>query len=587
MKKNQINLPEKITFALKEEIGNTNLFVGREKELDYFLNWAINTKEELSKSTAIMSRRKRGKTALVQRLYNTFYSMNDPQIIPFYYKMKEGKLTQLDFSDEFFRSLITQYLAFKQKKPEIVNEIYSYDKLKELSNDQVLLGELEQMNTIYKNGESSQAWEHARGAGHRISIRKDERIIQIIDEFQFLNEFIYRDDACTNRIELASFYQHTADSKISPQIITGSQVGLLATIIRKMYFRYLEHNLGNFTDEEALKAVYNYSNIFHQPVTDETAQKIASIGINDPFYISQFFYSVFEPKDLTSLNSIVDIMKFETSASTGYIKKIWYEYFINAIRRINDENGKKIVTYLAKHSDRECGRDELLNELKLDLTDGQLEDRLFKLHKADLIEQGSTNFRYQGLKDPIFEEVFRGIYEEDIDKVGALQFQKEKDARLTSLTHKVSYYKGMAAEYRVINKFLFAAQNQTPLEKLVENYQHGIVLTPFTSIGKKKFNLDQERGIEVDIYCQSKDAKYADLAIEVKDWKTPIAKSSIDEFIQKTQDLKRIVKKPCSFIFYAENGISQEQAKLLEQNQIMYTDGEKIKFYDVQNTSRS
>jgi len=30
-------MPEKITFALPEQIGNTDLFVGRKKEIDHFV----------------------------------------------------------------------------------------------------------------------------------------------------------------------------------------------------------------------------------------------------------------------------------------------------------------------------------------------------------------------------------------------------------------------------------------------------------------------------------------------------------------------------------------------------------------------
>ena len=58
----------------------------------------------------------------------------------------------------------------------------------------------------------------------------DVKIIQIIDEFQYLNEYFYRDEACTVKHELAVFYQKTASSRVSPQIITGSYIGWLTRI---------------------------------------------------------------------------------------------------------------------------------------------------------------------------------------------------------------------------------------------------------------------------------------------------------------------------------------------------------------------
>ncbi len=57
-------------YGLDEKIGEPELFTGRKKELAFFLNWIGGTKRKLSKSTALLSRRKTGKSALMQRLYN-------------------------------------------------------------------------------------------------------------------------------------------------------------------------------------------------------------------------------------------------------------------------------------------------------------------------------------------------------------------------------------------------------------------------------------------------------------------------------------------------------------------------------------
>ena len=69
---------------LKEKIGNPDLFTGRKKELAFFQKWIEGTKKEISKSTAILSRRKTGKTAILQRLYNLTFERNDG-VIPFYW----------------------------------------------------------------------------------------------------------------------------------------------------------------------------------------------------------------------------------------------------------------------------------------------------------------------------------------------------------------------------------------------------------------------------------------------------------------------------------------------------------------------
>ena len=85
---------------LKEKIGNPDLFSGRQKELSFFLKWIDGIKREISPSTALLSRRKTGKTALLQRLYNLTFEKND-KVIPFYYELKEGSIWSVSFCTSF------------------------------------------------------------------------------------------------------------------------------------------------------------------------------------------------------------------------------------------------------------------------------------------------------------------------------------------------------------------------------------------------------------------------------------------------------------------------------------------------------
>ena len=67
---------------LKEKIGNPEIFTGRKRELTFYLNWIERIKQESSLSSGILSRRKTGKTALMQRLYNLPFEKN-MGVIPF------------------------------------------------------------------------------------------------------------------------------------------------------------------------------------------------------------------------------------------------------------------------------------------------------------------------------------------------------------------------------------------------------------------------------------------------------------------------------------------------------------------------
>lgn len=76
-------------YPLAEEIGDPDLFAGRDQEMKRLLEWAEDTKPRRSKSMAILSRRKKGKTALLQRFFNILYERHDPRLIPFYYRIPE------------------------------------------------------------------------------------------------------------------------------------------------------------------------------------------------------------------------------------------------------------------------------------------------------------------------------------------------------------------------------------------------------------------------------------------------------------------------------------------------------------------
>jgi len=80
--------PELI-FAHREDIGNPTLFTGRKEEMEMLLDWVELVKREGGRSQALLARKRRGKTALLQRFYNILYSQGDPKLIPFYFRVPE------------------------------------------------------------------------------------------------------------------------------------------------------------------------------------------------------------------------------------------------------------------------------------------------------------------------------------------------------------------------------------------------------------------------------------------------------------------------------------------------------------------
>jgi hypothetical protein len=71
-------------YALKERIGDPALFCGRRQEMELLMNWVNVIPKEIAKSRALLGRRKCGKSAIMQRLFNILWNQNG-LVIPFYF----------------------------------------------------------------------------------------------------------------------------------------------------------------------------------------------------------------------------------------------------------------------------------------------------------------------------------------------------------------------------------------------------------------------------------------------------------------------------------------------------------------------
>jgi len=571
-----------LTYALAEEIGDPDLFVGRKEEMARLLKWADGAKRRISLSTGILSRRKKGKTALLQRFFNVLYDRNDPQLIPFYYRIPEEHLPKTSFGEAFYRRLLSQYFGFTLRKPELVNVVLSLAELKELATgDSHVAADIRRMEEILERF-PDQAWGHARDAGHRLSAVKDVRVVQILDEFQYLNRWVVADHDSKQVEELCYSYMGTAESKLSPQIVAGSYIGWLGAILRHMTGRYHEWHLEGLSDEEALEAVYNYAYAYRVPITDETAPYVAEVCDNDPFYVASTVRNRIEEKDLTTREGVRDALALETILGKGDVARVWREYLWDAFARVNDVNARKIVLYLAAHEPEERGRDQILADLKLDMTDQELEERLHKLVKADILAEGSSNFHYRGLGDRIFAMVFRRIYGVEIERVSAAAIEDDFKRELATAQRQIAWQKGLAAEYKVRYRLLAASLRGATLADVVAHplprgaQEHAFTLDRFATIRKARFHLDQERSVEIDLHAVSERADGTDLMVEVKDWQREVAREAVRRFISVKEALAGHLERKTLFLFYTESGLGEESAAELAEAGILVLDAERL-----------
>ena len=553
-------------YALKERIGNPELFIGRKKELEYYLNWINGIKQEKSKSTAILARRKMGKTALMERLFNITYYRNDG-VIPFYYEIKEIDIWVKDFCKEFFMTFIFQYIAFKSRKIEYLrletqSNFNTVLKIAQSEGLDYLCDMIENFAHAFENEEIGILWNIAREAPKTIASRQNEFIVQMIDEFQFLGSKIYMDKELKNlHVNIAGGYLSTAESKIAPLLVSGSWVDWLRKfLIELLPARFKYKPLPNMPEDESIEMVYKYSQFFEVPVTDETAYLISQIAEGSPFYISAIMRSECEEKDLTTIEGLTKTLEFETLSNQGEIKATWMEYISSALPRINDRYGKSILLYLCKNREREVTRKEIMDDLKLDMTDTELELKLKAMVKSDIIKQGHTNFDYQGVQDNIFDKVFRGVYEKEIQHFDIKTIGKEYSEKLSELRKQFNrlqgefnFYKGYYAEYALYDQLRLHAKNNNEFFKSITRYlPEDFNFTTYSYVWKYNYAPIYSKSFNIDIFARAVNKSDYSIIGEVKNRNSKkFDKEEALNFFAKFEEIRHIEKleRALGFIF--------------------------------------
>ena len=552
-----------ITYALDENLGAPDLFTGRKVLLENFEHWVYNIRKRIGKSRALLSRRKKGKTVFMQRLYNIVWSQND-KVVPFFYEIKEKNMMLGNFAESFLRSFLSQYYSFITQDKQYISRSLGLSELMEIfKDDKIISGMLYTFSKHKQMNDDEALWETARRAPHHVASMKNIQVLQFIDEFQNINKYIL-DENYKPIKTLAGSYLGTAESRIAPLFVTGSYIGWLRRIIWEMLpARFNELKLGNLEPSEGLEMILKYAKYYELPVTSETAEYILGLTQGDPYYISIIFEGTYlGKKDFTNIENINDV--YEHEITEGNIKGTWLEYLHKAFSEVNDLNAKRMVLYLFNANGENRTREQILNDLKLEMTDGELEKKLKALVYADIISQGDSNFRYKISTDKIYELVFRNIYQEEIDKTG-------EDIRkmLHSQIGKYSYDIGHFYEYmfeRIFNKGF-------KLNDVTYNGDERFIRASGEIYRNYYLKETRLRNMEIDIYGKSETGE--EIIIELKTWKRKTGIKNVEKHIKLKKKLEE-ENRNVIFIFFAMEGFSKDAEKSLMETGIFY--GDKIKY---------
>ncbi|HNW47520.1 MAG: hypothetical protein GX462_06510 [Thermotogaceae bacterium] len=551
-------MPEKIIYALPEEIGNTELFVGRKKEFDYYLgDWYYYLVNNMAQSQAIVARRKKGKTAFLQRLFNILWSCSESKVIPFYYAIQEEQITRASFAKEFFATFASHYLSFLTRNEEWVRTPFDYVEMKEyITQYPDLYKKSKSIDAYEKTGNWDLMWKVASRIPFDIAVSTGVKVVQIIDEFQNINAYIL--DERGNTIDtMSGAYLILAEKREAPLIISGSEVHGLLEIVRRLTARFKERTLGNLPEDEAKEAIRRYAKASRTKINEQAEEKIWNLTQGDPLYIRALMQSEHnDTKDYTNEDNI--IATYTQEITQGEIYGTWTEYIAKIFVEVNKRNAKRILLYLFQAGE-ERTRAQIIKDLKLDITDSELETKLHKLIKADLISRGETYFDYKIGKDKTYELVFRHLFQKEID-----YFVPDIKKELRQEMGRTSYEKGKFREYLVRERI----KKPFNLKDLAEN---GIDLTikPKTILERETVKVGL-RDREIDLIVKGN----VELWIDVKDTKGKYGKREADRWIEIKQAIGEKSPKTL-FATYSQNRYTAAAKELLVSNGVYVLKGEE------------
>ena len=355
-------------YILEERIGNPNLFCGRDEEMSLLLAWASRIPKKISKSQAILGRRKSGKTAIMQRLFNLLWNKNGP-VVPFYFEVQDKDIWLLEFARNYFYTFLSQYFSFVLRTPLPIHNTYlewnDLVRMAEKHGNEDVIHQMEVFK-IYENNESAeQAIEFAFGAPANFYGFTGKFFIVMIDEIQYMTEHIYYDKEKTIKERtLPGAFHGLVELKIAPMLVAGSYIGWMTQMMQKMFVgsRLRPFPISPKLDfKGGMEAVYKYAEHYDITVTEEIALVINSIVQSDPFYMTALFNSPVQ--DFSSADDVIKTFINEITNKKGELYLTWMEYINISLNKVNDRYGKHILLILSENRHKEMARDEILDQL--------------------------------------------------------------------------------------------------------------------------------------------------------------------------------------------------------------------------------
>jgi len=575
-----------IEFAIRERVGKPENFIGRVEEMEYLYTWADNVRNLISRSLAFLGRRKIGKSLILERLYNIIYSERKG-LIPFYYEFTEGtrsgRAFYHDFVTRFYMQVVGYYtrdIAWIRTATDFMTDVDVEEFMNDVTSLQVnhkerILTALDRC--IRMVGRDEPLYEYVISAtatprSFATTVGVEEQVVQMIDEFQYLNMYI---DAGVEE-KPCKAYTSTAEMKVAPLLITGSLMGVVS-------HRFSDVIVPRMRPGESVAMTLNYASLHGHPIPRKVAEYVVHVTNNVPGRIVELFTPNFAKPPILTVADVDRALAFEVGQH-GNIKKDWDEYLALAMNGVNHMNMRRITYFLCKNEGEWYYPRDIRREMTLDLDDEALRRDLALLHKYDLVELEGG--RYGGVFDRTLRKVLMTHYgdildlpAEDFDAYfrsdNLLDYLRERsrqlDLSLAEAERLRDTLKSLRGEHNDLKGHYYERETLLRLIKAIidgeDGLTEGIRVTEFTHT----LNHFLEDGREIDIVLAGADVVVmAECKNYAPEYLHKITKKMVADFADKARCLhkERFSDRTLRLALFSRHGVEERLKPVLERHGI-------------------
>lgn len=203
---------------------------------------------------------------------------------------------------------------------------------------------------------------------------------------------------------------------------------------------------------------------------------------------------------------------------------------------------------------------------------------------ADIVTRGVSHFRYRAVEDNIFDKVFRGVYQDEIEqfdpgdiKKEYIEAFKELERRYRVLQGKYNYQMGYFAEYLILDRFrVHAVDSNDLLKSITRNLPGDFNFCRYSRVWKYDSSPGYSGRVSVDIFAVAESPGDYSIIGEVKNRQAKkFSKEEAMEFERKFARVKELenIERAVGFVF-SRCGFTKDAESFCKAKGIAYSEDE-------------